>query len=148
MLTLRADSLKEHASQVSFPGGMIEASERGDYRLALDREVFEEVGIRQGSIEWQTGHWDILPSLYGIRVFPYLGFISQKNSPESLVLQPGEVAAAAWLDFWQLFEPEAWARRELARAPWEWRGWEHVTWGLTAAFMALFVKRMSGRLPI
>ena len=44
LLTQRAATLKDHAGQVSFPGGRIEPQDEGPWRAAL-REAHEEIGL-------------------------------------------------------------------------------------------------------
>jgi 8-oxo-dGTP pyrophosphatase MutT (NUDIX family) len=48
-LTLRPADLPVHAGQISLPGGVVDAGESS--RDAALREVFEELGVDQGSIE-------------------------------------------------------------------------------------------------
>jgi 8-oxo-dGTP pyrophosphatase MutT (NUDIX family) len=50
LLTQRASHLKNHAGQVSFPGGRIEPSDGGPVEAAL-REAHEEIGLEREFIE-------------------------------------------------------------------------------------------------
>ena len=44
LLTQRATQLRNHAGQISFPGGRIEPADEGATRAAL-REAHEEIGL-------------------------------------------------------------------------------------------------------
>ncbi len=158
LLSRRSEHLKQHPSQVCLPGGLVEAHEATERIKALEREFSEETGIVAGAVEWLEESWDPFCSFFGIQVYPHLGFISQEKAPE--VITPSfEVNDAAWLPIDTLFRPELWGKRVLSRPlPGEpaeirqeevyfWNGWHHSTWGLTAAILAKFVKRISGEAP-
>src|SRR5690606_24622254 len=50
IFTRRASHLYDHAGQISFPGGRIEASDRDATAAAL-RETYEEIGVSPDFIE-------------------------------------------------------------------------------------------------
>ncbi len=50
LLTRRTEHLLDHAGQVSFPGGRVEAEDRGPVRAAL-RETREEIGLMSSFVE-------------------------------------------------------------------------------------------------
>lgn len=50
LLTQRAADLKNHAGQISFPGGRIEPADAGPLQAAL-RETEEEIGLLRGFVE-------------------------------------------------------------------------------------------------
>src|SRR5271154_4577794 len=50
LLTQRATTLKDHAGQISFPGGRIEPQDADAWHAAL-RETFEEIGLQSELIE-------------------------------------------------------------------------------------------------
>ena len=50
LLTQRAETLKHHPGQISFPGGRIEQSD-ADTAAAAKREAFEEIGLDPGFVE-------------------------------------------------------------------------------------------------
>lgn len=59
LLTQRATTLKEHAGQISFPGGRIEPEDADAWHAAL-REAHEEIGLAEDFVEfagYMPDHW-------------------------------------------------------------------------------------------
>jgi 8-oxo-dGTP pyrophosphatase MutT (NUDIX family) len=74
LLTQRAATLKDHAGQISFPGGRIEPEDPDAWQAAL-REAHEEIGLSEGHVEFAgylPDHWVGT----GFRVTPAVGFVS------------------------------------------------------------------------
>jgi 8-oxo-dGTP pyrophosphatase MutT (NUDIX family) len=74
LLTQRAATLKEHAGQISFPGGRIEPDDADAWRAAL-REAHEEIGLAEAFVEFAgylPDHWVGT----GFRVTPVVGFVN------------------------------------------------------------------------
>ncbi len=75
ILTRRSSKLKNHAGQISFPGGRVEESDQSAKVAAL-RETEEEIGIRASYIE-VVGQ---LPDLFtgtGFLMKPYVGWVNE-----------------------------------------------------------------------
>ena len=92
LLTLRTAHLRDHAGQISFPGGRCEPTDRNAVDTAL-RESREEVGI----LPEQVSVLAVLPEYWtstGFRVTPVLGLVTP---PLNLQLDDFEVA--------EVFEP-------------------------------------------
>jgi 8-oxo-dGTP pyrophosphatase MutT (NUDIX family) len=74
MLTKRTAHLRDHAGQISFPGGSVEAEDAGPVDAAL-REAFEETGLPRA-------HVDVLGAMpkygtgTGFAVTPVVGLVS------------------------------------------------------------------------
>lgn len=73
LLTQRASHLKNHAGQISFPGGRIEDNDEGPLAAAL-RETEEEIGLSREYIT-VTGYLDPHLVLSGYWVTPVVGFV-------------------------------------------------------------------------
>jgi 8-oxo-dGTP pyrophosphatase MutT (NUDIX family) len=88
LLTQRSAQLKNHAGQISFPGGRIEANDVGPYDAAL-RETEEEIGL---SRDYVTLAGYLAPQLIisGFWVTPAVGFV---RPGFDLKLDPREVAS-------------------------------------------------------
>jgi 8-oxo-dGTP pyrophosphatase MutT (NUDIX family) len=74
LLTQRAATLKDHAGQISFPGGRIEPTDSDAWHAAL-REAHEEIGLSESFVEFAgylPDHWVGT----GFRVTPAVGFVS------------------------------------------------------------------------
>jgi 8-oxo-dGTP pyrophosphatase MutT (NUDIX family) len=73
LLTQRATTLKDHAGQISFPGGRIEPEDADAWHAAL-RETFEEIGLTADLIEF-AGYLPDHIVISGFRVTPVVGFV-------------------------------------------------------------------------
>ena len=73
LLTRRTDALRQHAGQVSFPGGRIEPSDLDVVAAAL-REAGEEVGLHSSSAH-ALGYLDPLATITGFRVMPVVAAV-------------------------------------------------------------------------
>ena len=68
LLTQRSAHLNEHAGQIAFPGGKIEATDASPVDAAL-REAWEEVGLRRDFVE-PIGYLDLYGTSFGFRILP------------------------------------------------------------------------------
>jgi 8-oxo-dGTP pyrophosphatase MutT (NUDIX family) len=74
LLTQRAETLKDHAGQISFPGGRIEADDPDAWHAAL-REAYEEIGLMPNFVEF-AGYLPDHHVMTGFRVTPVVGFVN------------------------------------------------------------------------
>jgi 8-oxo-dGTP pyrophosphatase MutT (NUDIX family) len=135
LLTLRADDLKHHAGQISFPGGRVEAGDADAVATAL-RETEEEIGLRREFVE-VLGRLPDHAVITGYRVTPVVGLV---RLGFELVLDPTEVAGTFEAPLRHLLDPSMHARRKRKIAgeeietfdlPW---GSFHI-WGATAGML-------------
>ncbi len=87
ILTERAAHLKDHAAEISLPGGRIEESDDGPGAAAL-REAFEEIGLPPERVDL-LGRLPAYETITGFRVFPFVGWI---EPPLEFALDSREVA--------------------------------------------------------
>jgi 8-oxo-dGTP pyrophosphatase MutT (NUDIX family) len=87
LLTKRTDHLHDHAGQISFPGGRVDAEDKNAIATAL-RETYEETGIHIRHIEI-IGEMDQYITRTGFTVTPIIGLITP---PFTTKPDPFEVA--------------------------------------------------------
>jgi 8-oxo-dGTP pyrophosphatase MutT (NUDIX family) len=74
LLTQRAETLKDHAGQISFPGGRIEPGDQDAWHAAL-REAHEEIGLLANFVEF-AGYLPDHHVITGFRVTPVVAFVN------------------------------------------------------------------------
>jgi len=142
ILTLRPETMRKHPGQISFPGGRIDADDKGPVAAAL-REAEEEIGLPPALVEI-VGTADLYRTITGFEVTPVVGII-----PPDLDLKPhpGEVAAVFEVPLEYMLDP---AHQRVQSV--EWRGrqrtyyeiiWEgRRIWGATAAMIVNLSRRL------
>jgi 8-oxo-dGTP pyrophosphatase MutT (NUDIX family) len=100
LLTERAGHLRQHAGQISFPGGAIDAADTDPAAAAL-REAHEEVGLAPRQVE-VVGYLPDQIVLTGFRITPVVARI---NGPFTPQLDAAEVASSFVLPFSALLDP-------------------------------------------
>lgn len=78
IFTKRAQHLRHHPGQFSFPGGQYEQSDKDLQHTAL-RETEEEIGIKPDQVTI-LGRLPKLPTISGFVVTPYIGFVQSNHS--------------------------------------------------------------------
>jgi 8-oxo-dGTP pyrophosphatase MutT (NUDIX family) len=74
LLTQRATHLPDHAGQISFPGGKIEADDASPLAAAL-REAEEEIGLERRFVD-PIGYLDLYMTTLGYRIVPTIARIA------------------------------------------------------------------------
>ncbi|MEX0732030.1 MAG: CoA pyrophosphatase [Aquisalimonadaceae bacterium] len=87
LLTRRSEHLREHAGQISFPGGRIDDGDVSAQAAAL-REAQEEVGLDPERVEL-VGAMAPYQTITGFIIYPFVGVV---EDPGELRPEPGEVA--------------------------------------------------------
>jgi 8-oxo-dGTP pyrophosphatase MutT (NUDIX family) len=86
ILTQRSVHVKNHAAEISLPGGRMEAGDDGPAATAL-REAFEEIGLARDKVEL-LGCLSPYETISGFRVYPVVGWI---EPPVEFALEAREV---------------------------------------------------------
>src|SRR5690606_11902967 len=138
VLTERSETLRSHASQVSFPGGKLDPGETAE-QAAL-RETWEEVGLDPSEVEVIGSFPDLWLGPSSNAVTPVLGW---GREPQPLrVIDRGEVGRVEWVPVPQLVEP---ASRFTVKGPSGYVGpgfdvADLFVWGFTAQLLAVLIE--------
>lgn len=144
LLTRRTAHLRDHAGQISFPGGRAESQDADAAATAL-REAREEVGLDPAAVEI-IGH---LPAYTTVTSFVVTPVVALVLPPVQLALDSFEVAEAFEVPLQFLMTPAhhrrhvwetAGVRRQFLSMPWHGPGADGVSreyfiWGATAAML-------------
>ena len=149
LLTKRTAHLANHAGQVSFPGGRIDAGDASAEAAAL-READEEIGLDPSMVEI-TGRLPDYVTGTGYKVTPVLGLLPEGRALDRLGLRPSadEVDAVFELKLPVLLDPDAPQRKRAHfrgrwREFWVWPHDEHYIWGATAGMLVQLAARLRG----
>ena len=89
LLTRRAENLRSHSGQVSFPGGKEDELDESSLETAL-RETDEEIGLKSKDVKI-IGCLDQIISLHYFLVTPFVGLISEDFIPNPNILETDSV---------------------------------------------------------
>lgn len=142
LLTQRTSTLRDHAGQIAFPGGKIDAGDASPAAAAL-REAEEEVGLAAGAVT-VLGYLDPYLTRTGFRIIPVIARITP---PLALALNPAEVVDAFEVPFAFLMNE---ANHQLKQR--EWKGSprhfyaiqyrERSIWGITAGILRILYEKL------
>ncbi len=144
LLTQRTDHLRDHAGQISFPGGRSEPQDAGPAGTAL-REAAEEIGLDPARVE-VIGQ---LPPYTTVTHFVVTPVVALLSEPIELRLDTFEVAEIFEVPLAHLMDPSRHQRhrfvfdggeRQFLSMPWTGPGpdgqpRERFIWGATAAML-------------
>ena len=139
LLTRRAEQLRDHAGQVSFPGGRSEPEDGSPAVTAL-REAAEEVGLASDRVE-VIGQMPTYTTVTRYVVTPVVALV---HPPFELRLDSFEVAEAFEVPLPWLMNPAHHRRhlftheggqRQFLSMPWQGAAGEYFIWGATAAML-------------
>jgi 8-oxo-dGTP pyrophosphatase MutT (NUDIX family) len=142
LLTQRSAHLNDHAGQISFPGGKIDATDASPLDAAL-REAFEEIGLERQFID-PIGYLDLYATGFGFRILPTVarvkpGFKLRINQSE--VDDAFEVPLAFLMDpaNHQVHSKEF---RGMERSYYAMPFAERYIWGATAGILRVLYERI------
>jgi 8-oxo-dGTP pyrophosphatase MutT (NUDIX family) len=138
LLTERASKLRNHAGQVAFPGGRVDAADGSPTITAL-REAEEEIGLMRDYVE-ALGYLSPYQTGTGYRVVPVVGIVQPGFD---LVLNPHEVVDAFEVPLDFLFNEASyrrhrWEREGVIRESWALDFRDKLIWGVTAGILRNF----------
>ncbi len=144
LLTQRTAHLKDHAGQISFPGGKIDAGDVSPMAAAL-REAEEEIGLPSRVIE-PIGYLDLYLTTFGYRIVPTVARVAPDFA---LTLNRNEVDDAFEVPLSFLMAPENHHRKSrdwngLTRHFYEMPFGERYIWGATAGILRNLWERIYG----
>lgn len=144
LLTRRTDHLRDHAGQISFPGGRAEATDDGPVGTAL-REAAEEVGMPPAAAQ-VVGLLPVYTTVTQFMVTPVVAWV---QPPDQWALDAFEVSEVFEVPLsylmnpahhrWHVFTHEG-GQRQFLSMPWHGPGFDGVSreyfiWGATAAIL-------------
>lgn len=142
LLTQRTAGLRDHAGQIAFPGGKVDAAD-ASVADAAKREACEEVGLPPEAIE-VLGYLDPYLTRTGFRIVPVVARI---NPPFELILNPAEVVEAFEVPCAVLMDA---ANHQLGER--EWQGItryfysiaheQRTIWGVTAGILRVLYEKL------
>jgi 8-oxo-dGTP pyrophosphatase MutT (NUDIX family) len=142
LLTQRSAHLADHAGQISFPGGKIDATDASPRDTAL-REAWEEIGLERSFVD-PIGYLDLYGTSFGFRILPT---VARVRPGFKLTISRGEVDDAFEVPLAFLMNP---ANHEIQTK--EFRGMERAyyvmpygeryIWGATAGMLRVLYERI------
>ena len=142
LLTRRAAHLSDHANEIAFPGGKIDAADASPVDAAL-REAWEEVGLPRDFVE-PIGYLDLYGTSVGFRILPTVALVKPGFD---LRLNVGEVEEAFEVPLAFLMNPDnhkqGWKlSRGRMRSFYEMPFEERYIWGATAGILRVLYERV------
>lgn len=147
LLTRRADHLRDHAGQISFPGGRVEPEDDGPVATAL-RETEEEIGLPRERIR-VIGQLPVYSTVTAFQVTPVVALVEPGFT---LALDDFEVAEAFEVPLAFLMNPAhhrhhrfefGGTERRFLSMPWQGPEREYFIWGATAAMLRNLYRLLS-----
>lgn len=142
LLTRRAEHLKVHPGEISFPGGAMELDDNNLLATAL-RETAEETGIQAQFVQ-PLGMLGELDTISGYRLRAYVGWV---RDGYQLKREQAEVAELILTDFDQVMKTDNfhWQQRTTSAGTFNLPEIElngHRVWGVTGVILWRLIERL------
>jgi 8-oxo-dGTP pyrophosphatase MutT (NUDIX family) len=142
LLTQRSAHLADHAGQIAFPGGKIDATDNSPLDTAL-REAEEEVGLPRELVE-PIGYLGLYGTSFGFRILPTLARVTPGFT---IRLSEGEVDDTFEVPLSFLMNPEnhqvhGKEFRGMLRSYYAMPYGERYIWGATAGMLRMLYERI------
>ena len=142
LLTQRSPNLSEHAGQIAFPGGKIDATDRSPLDAAL-REAEEEVGLDRSYVD-PIGYLDLYGTGFGFRILPT---VARVRPGFALTINTSEVVDAFEVPLAFLMNPanhqvHSKEFRGMERSYYAMPYAERYIWGATAGMLRVLYERI------
>jgi 8-oxo-dGTP pyrophosphatase MutT (NUDIX family) len=142
LLTQRSADLHEHAGQIAFPGGKIDATDKSPLDAAL-REAEEEVGLNRSYVD-PIGYLDLYGTGFGFRILPT---VARVKPGFSLKINHSEVVDAFEVPLAFLMNPanhhvHSKEFRGMERSYYAMPFAERYIWGATAGMLRVLYERI------
>ena len=142
LLTQRSAHLNEHAGQIAFPGGKIDATDASPRDAAL-REAWEEVGL-DGSFIDPIGYLGVYGTGFGFRILPT---VARVKPGFKLTINHSEVVDAFEVPLSFLMDPanhqiHSKEFRGMERSYYAMPYAERYIWGATAGILRVLYERI------
>jgi len=142
LLTQRSAHLNDHAGQISFPGGKIDATDASPLDTAL-REAEEEVGLSRQFVD-PIGYLDLYGTSFGFRILPT---VARVRPGFELRINKSEVDDAFEVPLAFLMDPanhQVHSRefRGMERSYYAMPFAERYIWGATAGILRVLYERI------
>src|SRR5471032_1492839 len=142
LLTQRAAHLNDHAGQISFPGGKIDATDASPLDAAM-REAWEEIGLEREFID-PIGYLDLYGTAFGFRILPT---VARVRPGFKLRINAGEVDDAFEVPLAFLMDPanhqvHSKEFRGIERSYYAMPYAERYIWGATAGILRILYERI------
>jgi 8-oxo-dGTP pyrophosphatase MutT (NUDIX family) len=142
LLTQRSAELNEHAGQIAFPGGKIDATDKSPLDAAL-REAEEEVGLDRAYVD-PIGYLDLYGTGFGFRILPT---VARVRPGFTLTINRSEVVDAFEVPLAFLMNPanhqvHSKEFRGIERSYFAMPYAERYIWGATAGMLRVLYERI------
>lgn len=148
LYTRRAETMRSHPGEVSFPGGRVDPTDEGPLQTAL-REAQEEVGLDPARVE-RVSHVVDHVTYRGSVVCAYVGRV--RGEPPTTPASPEEVSEVFLVPVSRLLDPGVYEARRIDgmdpdRRVHYWHVKPRTVWGITGQLTAHFLERSCGWVP-